>query len=156
MRLYENPENVFSQVLVCHIIPRDSNEFRAKFAITSAELKSLNAVSGFLRNAGYGEIMDRHEAENQTARNNGAVGHALVLLHCQVPNLPRLLQVKPVLIPHEAIEAYSRSPIPTRPHEDLTQTLSRAIDEDWARIYHMSVITASHFMGHNNLLSARA
>ncbi|KAG9088339.1 60S ribosomal protein L8B, partial [Ceratobasidium sp. 370] len=130
--------------------------FVDKFAVTSAELKPYNDMSELLRNAGYGDIMDRHELENRIARVHGALGHALVLLCCQVPLLPRLLQVKPVLISHEAIEAYGRSPAPFPPSESLTQALKRAIDEDWARLYHMSVITTSHFKEHSNFVRARA
>ncbi|KAG8741971.1 hypothetical protein FRC10_002237 [Ceratobasidium sp. 414] len=156
LHLYENPENVFNQALVVHVTPRDSNEHRAKFAVASAELKPYNDVSESLRNAGYGDIMDRHELENRTAQADGALGHALVLLCCEIPLLPRLLQVKPVLISHEAIEAYGRSATPVRPSESLTQALKRAIDEDWARFYHMSVITTSHFTEHSNFVWARA
>ncbi|KAG8729727.1 hypothetical protein FRC12_020765 [Ceratobasidium sp. 428] len=181
MRLCENPGNVFNQALVCRVIPRDSSGLQTKyafqpfsprrngkdcisdskesnyrFAITSAELKSFNAVSEFLRNAGYDEVMDRHELENQAARADGALGYALVLLHCEAPQLSRLLQVKPVLISYEAIEAYGRSPVPNHPREDLAQVLGRAIDEDWARLYHMSVIAAAHFMEPNSIVRARA
>ncbi|KAG8703629.1 hypothetical protein FRC08_002721 [Ceratobasidium sp. 394] len=156
MRLYENPENLFIQALVVHVTPRDSTDHRAKFSIIDAKLEPYDDVSELLRNAGYGDIMNRHELENQTARLDGALGHALVLLCCTVPLLPPLLQIKPVLISHEAIDAYARCPAPFRPTESLTRALQRAIDEDWARLYHMSVITASHFTGSNNFVSARA
>jgi hypothetical protein len=120
--------------------------------------------------------MERHEYENEIVRTDGvyyiivrlrlfltlrflifkALGHGLVLLHCEVPSLPHLLQVKPVLVTYEAIEAHSRLSTPLYPLDELTQTLQRAVNEDWARLYHMSAITANHFMGHDNFIRAHA
>lgn len=115
--------------------------------------------------------MVRHEHENQVSQDMGmlpiyhalnlrslimhcfcpfigALGQALVLLRCQVPSLPCLIQLKPVLISHEAVDAYRRMPLPLHsgPCADWTGEFQRAIDEDWARLYHMNAIAAHHFM----------
>lgn len=144
MKLCEDPQNLFDHALVVKIVPRGSSGHRTKFSVEFAELKPFSEVSLFLYASGYGGIMDRHKHENQITKAAGGLGHALVLLHCQVPSLPRLLQIKPVLITREAIEAQRICPVPFRLNEDWTDVLRRAIDEEWAKLYR---ITANYRMG---------
>jgi len=143
MNLCEDPQNLFDHALVVKIEPRGSSGHKTKFSVASAELKSFSDVSFFLHGSGYGGIMDRHKRENEITKASGGLGHALVLLHCQVPSLPRLLQIKPVLITREAIEAQRLYPVPFRLDEDWTNVLQRAIDEDWAKLYR---VTANYRM----------
>lgn len=138
MNLCEDPQNLFNHALVVKIEPRGSGGNKTKFSVAFAELKPFGDVSLFLHASGYGGIMERHKLENQLTKASGGLGHALVLLHCQVPSLPRLLQIKPVLITREAIEAQRLHPVPFRLDEDWTNVLQRAIDEDWAKLYRIT------------------
>ncbi|QRV93100.1 hypothetical protein RhiJN_21118 [Ceratobasidium sp. AG-Ba] len=117
---------------------------------------SFRVVSEFLRNAGHEAVVDNHERQNEIALSDGALGHAMVLIRCEAPSYPRLLEVKPVLITHEAIEAYNRSPVSIGSGEDFTQALQQAIDEDWARLFHMATIVTPHFLGRDDYIQARA
>ncbi|KAF8598543.1 hypothetical protein BDV93DRAFT_526713 [Ceratobasidium sp. AG-I] len=138
MNLCDDPQNLFKHALLVKLVPRESSGHRTKFSVAFAELKPFDDVSLFLRVSGYAGIMDRHKHENQITRASGGLGHALVLLHCEVPSLPRLLQIKPVLITHEAIDAQRRSPVPFRLNETWSDVLQRAINEDWAKLFHVT------------------
>ncbi|CAE6510435.1 unnamed protein product [Rhizoctonia solani] len=118
----------------------------ARFDVVSVGLKPFSEVSDFMYHNGHGEIMDRHQQENQTTQELGGLGQALALLRCEVPGLPRLFQIKPVLITPEAVQAHKTAPSSFQSCRDWTEVFQRAIKEDWARIYHMSSITASCFM----------
>ncbi|KAG8685176.1 hypothetical protein FRC11_010987 [Ceratobasidium sp. 423] len=99
-----------------------------------------------MHHSGHGAIIDRHKQENQITQEMGGFGQALVLLRCAIPGLPRLLHLKPVLITPEAVEVHSTTLSPFQSSQDWAQLFRRAIKEDWARIYHMSSITARSFM----------
>ncbi|CAE6473608.1 unnamed protein product [Rhizoctonia solani] len=120
----------------------------ARFEVVSVGLKPFSEVSDFMHQSGRGAIMDRHQQETQTTQERGGLGQALVLLRCEVPGLPRLIQVKPVLITSEAVEAHNgtRSLFQGGAAQDWTELFRRAIKEDWAQLYHMTSITASCFM----------
>ncbi|CAE6386075.1 unnamed protein product [Rhizoctonia solani] len=117
-----------------------------RFDVVSVGLKPFGEVSDLMYHIGHGEIMDQHQQENQITQEQGGLGQALVLLRCQVPGLPGLFQIKPVLITPEAVEAHNKAPSSLQNYRDWTELFQRAIKEEWARLYHMSSITASCFM----------
>ena len=155
MDLCQEPRNVFDCALVVNVIPRESVDPRAKFAVSLVERKTFSEVSEFLQRTGHGQVIERHQAESRVANEMGALGQALVLLRCQSSGFPTLLELKPVLITSEAVNAYRASPLPIQSGSDWTQSFQRAIDEDWARLYHMNVTAANYFMPTSDALDVR-
>ncbi|CAE7217907.1 unnamed protein product [Rhizoctonia solani] len=118
----------------------------ARFDVVSVGLKPFSEVSDFMYHSGHGEIIDQHRQENQLTQELGGLGQALAVLRCQVPGLPRLVQIKPVLISAEAVEAHNTTLSNFQSCQDWSQLFRRAIKEDWAQLYHMTSITASCFV----------
>ncbi|KAJ1305416.1 hypothetical protein OPQ81_000428 [Rhizoctonia solani] len=141
MNLSQVPQNLSRYALVIDVVPRDPTEHKAKFDVMAVSLKPFSEVSDFIRQRGHGAIMDQHQQENQITQELGGLGQALVLLRCEVPGLPRLLQIKPVLITPEAVAAHNTTPLLLQSCQDWTQLFQRAVEEDWARLYYMHEIT---------------
>ncbi|CAE6539321.1 unnamed protein product [Rhizoctonia solani] len=146
MNLSRMPQNLSCYALVVDVVPRGPTEHRTKFDVISVGLKPFSEVSDFMYHTGHGEVMDRHQQENQISQELGGIGQALALLRCEVPGRPRLFQIKPVLITPEAVDAHSITPSPFQSCQNWPELFRRAIKEDWARLYHMSSTTARCFM----------
>ncbi|GAB1522823.1 hypothetical protein RhiTH_005947 [Rhizoctonia solani] len=116
------------------------------FDVAAVGLKPFSEVSDFMHGSGHGEIIDRHLRENQVTQEMGGLGQALALLRCRVPGVPYLVQVKPLLITPEAIDAHASTSLSFQGNYDWVQLFQRAIREEWARLYHMSSIAASCFV----------
>ncbi|CEL62068.1 hypothetical protein RSOLAG1IB_10181 [Rhizoctonia solani AG-1 IB] len=145
MNLSQVPQNLTQYALVIDVLPCDPTEHRAKFDVVAVGLKSFREVSNFMHQSGNGGIIDRHLQENQVTQGLGGLGQALALLRCQIPGLPCLVQVKPVLITSEAIDAHATTTSSFQGYQDWAQVFQRAIKEDWAQIYHMTSIAANCF-----------